>query len=82
MPRWRERAHLESGLRLDLNNLRREGFVVPGGGTVPRNIVWREAASSELIAFSSCYSDAQWPDRASPLRKPRETVGCSLKVLS
>jgi hypothetical protein len=67
MSRWRERARLESGLRLDLNNLRREGFVVPGSGTVPRNIVWKDAASGELIAFGSCYSDAQWPEKGGSL---------------
>ena len=68
MPRHRERARLESGLRLDLNNLRREGFVVPGKGTFPRNICWRDAATGELIAFGSIHSDAQWPEEGGSLR--------------
>ena len=41
--------------------------MVPGSGTVPRNIVWRDAGSGELIAFGSCYSDAQWPEEGGSL---------------
>lgn len=67
MPRQRERVRLESGLRLDLNNLRRQGFVVPGRGTPPKNIVWRDAASSELIAFGLTYSNMQWPNEGGSL---------------
>jgi hypothetical protein len=67
MPRNRERVRLESGLSIDLNNLRREGFVVPGRCTVPRNIVWKDVPSGELIASGSCYSDAQWPEEGGSL---------------
>ena len=80
MPRHRERARLESGLRLDLNNLRREGFVVSGKGTIPKNIVWRDVGSGELIAFGSCYSDTQWPEEGGSLHITLGTLSQDIRL--
>ena len=41
--------------------------MVPGKGTFPRNICWRDAATGELIAFGSIHSDAQWPEEGGSL---------------
>jgi len=80
MPRHRERVRLESGLRLDLNILRREGFVVPGKSTVPRNIVWRDAASGDLIAFGSIHSDAEWPEEGGSLHITLGTLRQNIRL--
>src|SRR5271165_4633613 len=40
MPRRRQRACLQDGLKLDLNHLIRKGFVKPGANIGPRRISW------------------------------------------
>jgi hypothetical protein len=42
MPRDRQRVKLQDGLKLDLNNLIRKGFITPGTKTGPVGIQWRD----------------------------------------
>ena len=49
MPRSRQRATLESGLKLDINRLCRKGFISPGSYT-ESSIQWTDSYSGELIA--------------------------------
>ena len=50
MPRHRNRACLQEGLRLDLNRLRRGRFVCPGTRTGPNHIRWSYTYTDEEIA--------------------------------
>jgi hypothetical protein len=50
MPRPRQRARLESGLKLDLNRLRRQGGVRPGAKVGPYVIRWTNTYTGEEIA--------------------------------
>jgi hypothetical protein len=55
MPRPRQRACLENGLKLDLNKLARQGLVRPGASVGPYfirwfNTYWDEAIASALIS--------------------------------
>lgn len=67
MPLRRERARLDSGLKLDLNNLRRGGVVVPGESTIPKRISWEYTASGELMAWAIIYSNTQCPEEGGSL---------------
>jgi len=49
MPRPRQRACLEAGLKLDLNNLMRQGCIVPGTNSAWRS-VWASSYFDEEIA--------------------------------
>lgn len=49
MPRPRERACLQEGLKLDLNSLARRGFVSPGHLTGPAGIRWSCTYTDEHI---------------------------------
>ena len=50
MPRPRQRVCLESGLKLDLNRLRRQGGVRPGAKVGPYVIRWTNTYTGEEIA--------------------------------
>jgi hypothetical protein len=40
MSRPRQHVYLQDGLKLDLNQLARQGFVRPGANTLNRGIAW------------------------------------------
>jgi hypothetical protein len=50
MPRWRQRATLEHGLKLDINKLARQGVVRPGAKSGPFSTQWTNTWSGEEIA--------------------------------
>ena len=50
MPRPRQRVCLESGLKLDLNRLRRQGGVQPGAKIGPNVIQWTDTYTGEELA--------------------------------
>jgi hypothetical protein len=50
MPRSRQRAQLESGLKLDINRLLRRGFIRSGTITGPIGIKWTDTYFDEEIA--------------------------------
>ena len=50
MPRSRNRACLQEGLKLDLNRLRRQRFVCPGLRTGPNRIRWSNTYTEEEVA--------------------------------
>jgi hypothetical protein len=50
MPRDRQRACLQDGLKLDLNRLARQGFVRPGCKTGPMGIRWSHGYWGEIAA--------------------------------
>jgi hypothetical protein len=80
MPRHRERARLESGLKLDLNNLKRQGYVKPGKDTAPKSICWREAISGEIKAFGSIYSHAESPSGGGLLHITIEELSQNIRL--
>ena len=57
MPRPRQRACLQDGLRLDLNRLARGGFVRPGTATGPVGINWTNGYSGEIKASAIISAD-------------------------
>jgi hypothetical protein len=57
MARPRERVCLEDGLRLDLNQLLRDGIVAPGVVTSPRTTFWQVAGSRELVGVAVITAD-------------------------
>jgi hypothetical protein len=60
MPRHRQRARLESGLKLDLNSLIRHRVIVPGYAfTRPRGITWTNSYTGEQIATADILFDMQ-----------------------
>jgi hypothetical protein len=65
MPRERLRVCLQDGLKLDLNQLIRRGFVRPGECTGPLLIQWLnsdggEARASGLITANLCGQEEGW----------------------
>jgi hypothetical protein len=50
MPRPRQRACLNQGLKLDLNKLRRQGLVRPGARSGPRGIRWSSDYWGEIAS--------------------------------
>ena len=62
MPRPRQRACLESGFKLDLNRLRRQGFVRPGARVGPKFIRWTYTYTGEHIASGQISADMERPD--------------------
>lgn len=71
MARWRERVRLESGLKLDLNKLMRDGSVKRGELT-RRATVWTRIPSGEVVAAAIIEADMR-PD--SPARLTIERDG-------
>jgi hypothetical protein len=65
MPRPRQRACLESGLKLDLNKLKRQGCIVPGVHSAWRS-VWTNSYTDEKVA--SAYFDAHMTQHEGQLR--------------
>jgi hypothetical protein len=63
MSRPRQRAQLESGLKLNLNLLARRGFIKPGAVTGPRAICW--TADGQQIAAAIIRADMSSADRGS-----------------
>src|SRR5947209_954265 len=63
MPRSLQRACLQDGLKLDLNRLKRQGFVRPGVSTGPRLIQWTNSYTEEAIALGSITADMSGPWR-------------------
>jgi hypothetical protein len=57
MPRSRQRAQLESGLKLDINRLLRRGFVRSGTVTGPIGIKWTNTYFDEEVASGSITAD-------------------------
>ena len=62
MARSRERLCLEHGLRLDLVQLVRRGFIQPGANLGPRRIQWKDGVSGELIASGTITADMRGSD--------------------
>ena len=56
MPRSRQRATLEAGLKLDLNRLARRGFIRPGAFK-SSGISWTESHSGEKLASGVITAD-------------------------
>ena len=59
MPRPRQRACLQHGLKLDLNRLARQGLVNPGAQTGPFAIRWTNTYWQEEIAIGLISADMQ-----------------------
>ena len=61
MPRPRQRACLQSGLRLNLNRLIRRGIVEPGAYS-GREVSWTDSYDDEQIASGLITADMSGPD--------------------
>ncbi len=61
MARWRERASLDSGLRLDINGLMRDGALKPGELTRYATS-WRRISTGKIVAGAIIESDMR-PER-------------------
>src|SRR6516165_12154035 len=61
MPRPRQRACLQSGLRLNLNRLIRRGIVEPGAYS-GREVSWTDSYADEQIAWGLITADMSGPD--------------------
>ena len=61
MPRPRQRACLQSGLRLNLNRLIRRGIVEPGAYS-GREVSWTDSYADEQIASGLITADMSGPD--------------------
>ena len=61
MPRPRQRACLQSGLRLNLNRLIRRGIVQPGAYS-QREVSWTDSYAGEQIASGLITADMSRPD--------------------
>jgi hypothetical protein len=57
MPRTLQRARLESGLKLNLNQLARQGIIRPGACTGPVGIAWIGGSTGEQIATALITAD-------------------------
>ena len=57
MARSRERVCLEQGLKLDLVQLARRGFIQFGGNVGPRSIQWNDGTSGGVIASGVITAD-------------------------
>jgi hypothetical protein len=62
MARQRERACLEQGLKLDLVQLARRGFIKFGANVGPRGIQWNDGTSGEVIASGVISADMSESD--------------------
>jgi hypothetical protein len=62
MARQRERACLEQGLKLDLVQLARRGFIQFGANVGPRGIQWTEGLFGEAIWSGVITADMSGPD--------------------
>ena len=61
MPRPRERACLEHGLKLDLNKLARQRLVRPGSNCGPRHLQWAQTSTGDTIASGRVTSNMTGP---------------------
>jgi hypothetical protein len=82
MPRSRERVCLEEGLKLDLNRLRRRGFVRPAYRGLPENaafLLFVESVQAILAEEQQIFwrarerddGAAQQPGSAAPAKEPK-----------
>jgi hypothetical protein len=62
MARPRERVCLEQGLKLDLVQLAREGFIRLGANVGPRRIQWQDGMSGEVTASGIITADMTGSD--------------------
>jgi hypothetical protein len=62
MARQRERICLEQGLKLDLVQLARRGFIQFGANVGPRGIGWNDRMSGEVFASGVITADMSRPD--------------------
>ena len=62
MPRFKQRATLEQGPKLDINRLSRQGFVHPGAKSGPHHIHWTNTYSGEAIASGIVTSNMEGSD--------------------
>jgi hypothetical protein len=69
MPRPRQRACLQDGLRLDLNRLAQRGFICPGAATGPVGIKWTDGYSGEVKASAIISADERPTRRMVPYPK-------------
>jgi hypothetical protein len=60
MPRSRQRVCLESGLKLDLNRLMRQGVVRRGVSSGPFIMHWTNSYTGELTANAFLTADMRW----------------------
>jgi len=63
MPRPRYRACLQDGLKLDLNRLRRQGFVCPGANTGPYGIRWSYSYTDEEICSGTLSASMEYENQ-------------------
>jgi hypothetical protein len=61
MPRPCQRVRLESGIKLDLNELARGGFIQPGAATGPIVINWTNSYSGDITASGIITADMSDP---------------------
>ena len=88
MPRPRQRATLEEGLKLDVNKLSRDGVIRPGAKSEPARIQWSrsgEVVASGLITPEMAAAPpaiAKWREsRPAPAVRPTNTMpGCCRHV--
>ena len=70
MPRPRQRACLQSGLRLNLNRLIRRGIIEPGAYS-GREVSWIDSYAGEQIASGFITADMGGPDEGWFSSRPR-----------
>jgi hypothetical protein len=75
MPRPRQRACLEDGLRLNLNRLARQGFIRPGAATGPHSFACRQRWARQ-VAYASQFMGRD--DRAHHGRAKIKSRLCSI----
>jgi hypothetical protein len=62
MPRVRQRACLEQGLKLDINKLARQGVLDPNRAAGPARIYWTNTYTGEEVASGTITADMEGPD--------------------
>ena len=59
MPRDRQRACLQEGLKLDLNRLARKGLITRGAKSAPQSIRWTHSYTGQVITSGWISADMQ-----------------------
>ena len=62
MPKQRQRACLEQGLKLDINRLARQGALDPNGAAGPSRIEWTNTSTGEEVASGTITADMEGLD--------------------
>jgi hypothetical protein len=84
MPRYRRRACLQDGLKLDLNLLIRQGAVRPGFSTGPGLIEWicsGQVTASAVITANLCDPETAWLSVSGKRAEPTDHLGLSSSTL-